>query len=357
MAPLASLFDRRAARLTVRLGIAQPILGGPMAGVTTPALVAAVGEGGGLGLLGAGMMQPSAIEQAIAQTRALTRKPFGINLFIAPQPQADAAQVARMLAKLAPYCAELGLPPPEVPARCAPDFAAQFDAVLEARLPVFSFTFGLLDRARLAALHARGTFVIGTASCVAEAKLLAELGCDAVVAQGAETGGHRASFAVPFDEGQIGLFALLPQVAAAVEIPVIAAGSVMSGAQIAAALLLGASGVQLGSALLATPECGTSPAYKAALAQATDTATQVTRSFSGRPARGLRNRFMQEIGEADIPDYPIQNALTAPLRAAANAQGRAEFVSLWAGQGAALACAEPTAAVMSRLIEEFDALV
>jgi nitronate monooxygenase len=153
------------------------------------------------------------------------------------------------------------------------------------------------------------------------------------------------------------LFALLPQVAAVVDIPVIAAGSVMTGAHIAAALLLGASGVQLGSALLRAPECGTSPAYKTALAQATDAGTQVTRSFSGRPARGLRNRFMEEVGEADIPDYPLQNALTAPLRAAANAQGRAEFVSLWAGQGAALARAEPAAAVLRRLIEEFDPLL
>ncbi|MFN7570187.1 MAG: NAD(P)H-dependent flavin oxidoreductase [Betaproteobacteria bacterium] len=357
MPKVQSPTQQRAAQLCARLGIAQPILGGPMAGVTTPALVAAVGDSGGLGLLGCGMMQPAAIEQAIAQTRALTRKPFGANLFITPQPQPDPAQIERMQRRLAPYYAEFGLPLPALPERAAPDFAAQFDAVLEARLPVFSFTFGLLDRARLDALHARGTFVIGTASCVAEAKLLAELGCDAVVAQGAETGGHRGTFAVPFEQGLVGLFALLPQMAAAVEVPVIAAGSVMSGAQIAAALLLGASGVQLGSALLATPECGTSAAYKAALAQATDTGTQVTRSFSGRPARGLRNRFMQEVGETDIPDYPLQNALTAPLRAAANAQGRGEFVSLWAGQGAALARAEPTAAVMSRLIEEFDALV
>jgi nitronate monooxygenase len=353
----AQILSEQAARLTTRLGIAHPILGGPMAGVTTPALVAAVSASGGLGLLGCGMMPPAAIEQAIADTLKLTEAPFGINLFITPQPAADAAQIERMRPRLARFYDDLGLTLPPAPASYAPDFAAQFDVVLHARLPVFSFTFGLLDRARLDALHARGVFVIGTATCVAEAKALAELGCDAVIAQGAESGGHRGSFAVPFEHAQVGLFALLPQIAAAVDIPVIAAGAVMSGAQIGAALLLGAAGVQLGSALLRTPECGTSPAYKAALAQATDTATAVTRSFSGRPARGLRNRFMQEIGEADIPDYPIQNALTGPLRAAANAQGRGELVSLWAGQAAALARAEPAAAVLRRLIQEFDALV
>jgi nitronate monooxygenase len=346
----------RAARLTGRLGIAQPIFGGPMAGVTTPALVAEVSNAGGLGIWGCGMMPPAAITQAVADTRKLTGRPFGLNLFITPQPVVDAAQVERMRAKLAPYYAELGVALPPVPASVAPDFAAQFETALEAKLPVFSFTFGLLDRAQVDALHARGAFVIGTASCVAEARAIAALGCDAVVAQGAETGGHRGSFAVPFEQAQVGLFALLPQIAAAVEIPVIAAGAVMTGAQIGAALLLGASGVQLGSALLRTPECGTSAGYKAALGQATDIDTQVTRAFSGRPARGLRNRFMDEVGEADVPEYPIQNALTGPLRAAANAQGRAEFVSLWAGQGAALARAEPVAAVLRRLIEEFESL-
>jgi nitronate monooxygenase len=354
----ADLIRRRAARLASLLGIEHAIVGGPMAGVNTPELAAAVSNAGGLGSIGCGMMEPEAIEAAIGKIRALTDKPFAVNLFITPQPAADDAQVLRMQARLARYRAELGLPRGKLPATFAPDFSAQFDAVLAARVSVLSFTFGALDGGRLAALHAQGTKVVGTATCVREARQLAELGCDAVVASGIEAGGHRATFAVPFEAAQAGLFALLPQVAAAVEVPVIAAGGVMTAEQVAAALLLGASGVQLGSALLRTPECGASAAYKAALEGIDDTDTRLTRAFSGRWARGVVNRFMQEIeAGGDIPEYPIQNRLTQDIRAAANAQGRPEFISLWAGQAAGLARTEPAGEVVRRLRQEFEALL
>ena len=353
------LIRDRAARLTALLAVELPIIGGPMAGVTTPALAAAVSNAGGLGSLGVGMMETAAIEQAIADTRALTSKPFAVNLFITPQPTVDGEQVTRMIGRLARYRAELGLPRQKLPSVFAPDLAAQFDAVLAARVPVVSFTFGALDAARIDALHAQGAKVIGTATCVREAKQLAALGCDAIVASGIEAGGHRATFAVPFEAAQVGLFALLPQVAAAVELPVIGAGGVMTAEHAAAALLLGASGVQLGSALLRTPESGASDAYKAALIDVEDIGTRQTRAFSGRPARGVVNRMMAELDAvaADVPPYPIQNKLTAELRAEANRQGRAEFVSLWAGQSVALATALPAAEVVRRMGAGLEQLI
>jgi nitronate monooxygenase len=348
----------RAARLTSLLGIEQAIVGGPMAGVNTPELVAAVSNAGGLGSIGCGMMEPPAIEAAIRRIRELTDRPFAVNLFITPQPVADEAQVLRMQAKLARYRTELGLPRGKLPTAFAPEFSEQFDAVLAARVPVFSFTFGALDAPRREALQAQGARVLGTASCVREAEQLAELGCDAIVVSGIEAGGHRPTFAVPAHAAQIGLFALLPQVAAAVQRPLIAAGGVMTAEQIGAALLLGASGVQLGSALLRSPECGASAAYKDALAGIEDTSTRLTRAFSGRWARGVVNRFMQEIDAAgDIPEYPIQNRLTQDIRAAANAQGRAECVSLWAGQAAGLSTTEPAGDVVRRLQRDLEALL
>ncbi len=353
----ADLIRQRSARLTSLLKVAQPIIGGPMAGVNTPELVAAVSNAGGLGSLGCGMMSPEQIDASIRRLRELTDQPFAVNLFITPQPAADEAQIIRMQARLARYRAELDLPRAKLPSTFAPDFAAQFDVVAAARPQVFSFTFGLLDRERVSALREQGTLVIGTATCVREASAIVDAGCDAVVASGVEAGGHRASFAAPFEQAQVGLFALLPQVAAAVKIPVIAAGGVMTAEQIAAALLLGASGVQLGSALLRSPECGASDAYKAALARVEDIGTRLTRAFSGRPARGVINRFMQEIEAAgDIPEYPIQNKLTQEIRAAANAQNKAEYISLWAGQAIALARTEPAGEVVRRLAEELSTL-
>jgi nitronate monooxygenase len=364
MPTVTHLIRHRAARLTALLGVRHPIVGGPMAGVGTPALTAAVSNAGGLGALGVGMMEPAAIEEAIAETRALISAhggdpPFAVNLFVTPQPAVDAEQVTRMIGRLARYRGELGLPRQKIPSVFAPDFDSQFDAVLAARVPVVSFTFGVLDAKRIDALHAQGARVIGTATCVREARQLAAAGCDAIVASGIEAGGHRATFAVPFEAAQVGLFALLPQVAAAVDVPVIAAGGVMTAEQVAAALLLGASGVQLGSALLRAPESGASAAYKEALAGVEDIGTRQTRAFSGRPARGVVNRMMMELAtvEADIPAYPVQNRLTQELRAEANRQGRAEFISLWAGQAAALARAEPAAGIVRRLVADLDSLL
>jgi nitronate monooxygenase len=350
---------QRAARLTGLLGVAQPIVGAPMAGASTPALVAAVSNGGGLGSLPCAILPPAQIEQAIRSTRELTNKPFAINLFITPTPQPQPREIEAMQTLLDRYRAELGIASPPLPSAFAPDFAEQFDVVLAADVPVFSFTFGALDRRRLDALRVRGTRVIGTATCVKEARMLDELGVDAIAAQGFEAGAHRGTFAVPMDDAQVGLFALLPQMAAAVDVPVIAAGAIASGAGVAAALLLGACGAQIGTAFLRTPECMLADAHKAQLAQATDIDTRLTRAFSGRHARGIANRLMDEVESSglDIPPYPIQNALTRDLRQAAGKQGRAEFLSLWAGQAASLARAEPAGVVMQRIVNELQQLL
>ncbi|MGE5665617.1 MAG: NAD(P)H-dependent flavin oxidoreductase [Betaproteobacteria bacterium] len=356
---LAADLRRRAAALTDLLGVRLPVIGAPMAGVSTPQLVAAVSEAGGLGSLACGMMEPAQIEAAIREVRTLTAKPFAVNLFITPQPQPEMAAIERMLAVIAPLRADLGLSPVELPADFAPDFDAQFAAVEAARVPVVSYTFGGLREREAEALRAQGVILIGTANTVREVKVLREAGCHAVVAQGHEAGGHRAFFESPPEGAQVGLFALLPQAARVAGVPLVAAGAVMDGAGIAAALTLGASGVVLGTALLRAPESGAAPARNAAPRHADDAATRATRAISGRPARGIANRLMDTLEASGVPapDYPIQNALTGGLRRAAAAAGRADGLALWAGQGVALASSAPAADTVRRLWNEFEALL
>jgi nitronate monooxygenase len=202
-------------------------------------------------------------------------------------------------------------------------------------------------------------FVMGTATTVGEAVELERRGVDAVIAQGAEAGGHRGTFAVPFEHGMIGTMALVPQVASSVGVPVVASGGIMDGRGIAAALALGASAVQMGTAFLACHESGIPAAYRDALTSATEARTALTRAFSGRPARGIANRFMEEMGDAgdDVLPFPLQNALTRPLRDAAGRQGRAEFLSLWAGQAVGLARSMRAADLVARLAAETDAVL
>jgi nitronate monooxygenase len=342
-------------RLTRLLGIQYPLVLGPMAGLSTPELAAAVSRVGGLGSLGAGMMAPENIRKAIQATKQLTSQPFAVNLFITPRPEVDSPVLEAMNQRLDVYRRELGIPRANVE-RFAPDFEEQFQAVMEEGVAVFSFTFGLLPEDKVRALKQRGTVVIGTATCVREARALEALGVDAVVAQGFEAGGHRGTFLVPFEEAQVGLFALVPQMAASVRVPVIASGGIMNGRGIMAAMLLGAAGAQLGSAFLGCPESSASPAYRVALKRAEDTSTTLTWAFSGRPARGIRNRFMAEVGSTGIPPYPLQNALTRDIRDAAAKQGQADFLSLWAGQAVGMATGKPAAEVATDIIEELNTL-
>ncbi len=349
----------RPAPLFARLGVALPIVQGPMTGSDTPALAAAVSEAGGLGMLGCGMRSPAAMAEAAAEVRRRTAQPFGMNLFVQATPAPDADTVREALDRLAPLYAEFGLQP-AVPAQWCEDFAAQFEALVEARPAVASFTFGILDARQVERLQAAGCTVIGTATTVAEARAWADVGADAVCASGLETGGHRGTFLAGFEASMVGTLALVPQcVDALAGLPVIAAGGIMDGRGIAAAQALGAQGVQMGTAFLACPESAIGPAYRAALAAAGETDTRITRVFSGRPARGIVNATMERLAafEAAVPAYPVQNALTGPVRKAAAAQGRADALALWAGQGVAAARPMPAGELVAVLEREWRAAV
>lgn len=343
--------------LTRRLGLALPIVQAPMAGgPTSPELVAAVSQAGGLGSLGASFMSGKAILEACRRIRELTDRPFAVNLFVPEDHAPDVATLAAASAALDPYRAEVGLePPPPRPPYLQP-FAEQLEAVLEARVPVYSFCFGIPEDAVLDRLREVGAQLIGTATTVSEALLLEEAGVDAIVAQGFEAGGHRGSFAVPYDHGLIGLMALVPQVADAVAVPVIAAGGIMDGRGIAAALALGASAAQLGTAFLGADECGWGASHRAALWQGREDTTALTDAFTGKPARGLRNRFMVEAFERHLPKapYPAQYGLGVDLYRKAAAVGRHDLMAVWAGQGVAALRRCPAAELVRTLARELE---
>lgn len=327
-------------RLAARLGIAYPIIQAPLAGAAaTPALVAAVSDAGGLGSLGGGYLAPDALRAAIRAIRGLTDRPFAVNLF-APEPAgADPGRIAAMHARLAPYRAAVGLAAAPLPERYAESFAAQAAVGLDERVPVFSFVFGIPPADLLEAFRARGVTLVGTATTVREARAIAAAGVDAIVAQGSEAGGHRATFLGPAERGLIGTMALVPQVADAVDLPVIAAGGIMDGRGVVAALALGAAGAQMGTAFLTAAESGAPAAQKEAVLASEDESTTLIRAISGKPARGIPNRLSEALAAPDdaLLPYPIQHALTRDIRRAAGQRGRADLLALWAGQGAPLA--------------------
>jgi nitronate monooxygenase len=324
--------------LCARLGIPYPIIQAPMASVTTPGLVAAVSNAGGLGSLGALTLPARAIVEQSAAIRTLTKNPFNLNLFVLDPARIDDAQIARVLKLLAPAHAELGLPPPKALTSYGQSLQDQLDAIVEAKPRVASFHIGLLDACAVARLKQAGIFVIGSATNVAEAKAWVASGADAVCAQGAEAGGHRGTFIGDVQASMIGTMALVPQVVDAVDVPVIAAGGIMDGRGIAAALALGAQAVQLGTTFLSSAEASTPPVWRNALRTAVDTSTTLTKAFTGRHARGIANEFMRYMvaHEDDLPPYSVHSALTGDMRRAAAGAGRGEFLSMWAGQAASL---------------------
>ena len=324
-------------------------------GGDTPALVAAVSEAGGFGSIGAAYLTPEQIAATCAAVRAKTRRPFGINLF-APQPPPLDVEASSAVSRVAPFFAQLGLAAPTAPSPPVSGFDAQLAAAIDGGASLFSFTLGMLPAAAVAAIQAKGLVLAGTATTVDEAVALERAGVDVVVAQGSEAGGHRGTFDnAKADSSLIGTLALVPQIVDAVRVPVIASGGIMDGRGIAAALALGAGAAQLGTAFLTCDEAGVPDAYKQAILDAHEDETRVTRAFSGRAARGIVNRFMREIDAAgDVLPFPLQNSLTRPLRTAAATQGRAEFLSLWAGQGVRMARRQTAADLVAALVQEAD---
>jgi nitronate monooxygenase len=317
-----------------RFGLSIPIVQAPMLGATDSRIVTAVSGTGAMGTLAAGALAPSVIADEIGKLKKLG-KPFGANLLVVPKTSPDPETVAQAVHRLAKWRREFGLPEDFRPNRWSEDFRSQLDALIEAAPPAVSFTFDLVSREDIAAFHKRGTYVMGTATDVREARAWAEVGADAIVAQGYEAGGHHGTFMSDGNDRAIGTFALVPAIRNATDLPVIAAGGVMDGNGIAAALLLGADAVQMGTAFLLTPEAIISPPWRNALKNAPDDATRLTRVYSGRYARGIENRFMREFRptEKDVPAYPIQNALTGELRRISGQAGWPDALSLWAGQG------------------------
>jgi nitronate monooxygenase len=337
------------------LRIDHPIVQAPMAAISTAPLAAAVSKGGALGSIGSATMSA---EEVTAQVRALreqTGRPFNLNFFVHRPPRNDEAVAGRMRARLERYRVELGaaeLPAPETGVR--PFDAATLELLLELRPPVVSFHFGLPDAGALATLRSAGVRILASATTVAEAKLLEDAGVDAVIAQGAEAGGHRGTFAASYAEGEIGTMALVPQIVAAVRVPVIAAGGIMDGRGIAAALALGAAGAQLGTAFLGCPEAQIDPLYRQTLFEPRAARTRLTTLFTGRPARVIVTRFLEEMAdeEGHTPEFPLQRAFTAPLARAASARGDAAFLAMYAGQGAPLVRWLPAGELVATLVQE-----
>ena len=340
-----------------RLGIELPIMQAPMGGgPSTPELVAAVSNAGGLGSLGAPYLTPEQILDAVRRVRALTERPFAVNLFAGAYQTENAIDPAPMLALLGEAHAALGLPPPVLPALPPDPFAAQLAAVLEARPPIFSFTFGIPKPQEIARLRARDIAIVGTATSVAEARLLEAAGVDGILAQGSGAGAHRGTFSDRFEDAMVPTLELVHGISRAVELPVTASGGLMNGADIRAALEAGATAAALGTAFLACPESGASETYKQAVLAARADTTVITRAFSGRPARGIANAFIASMRDhqAAILPYPLQNALTRAMRGAAAERGDSGFLSLWAGTGVARARALPAGELMSILAAEIS---
>jgi len=330
-----------------------PIVAAPMAGgASTPELVAAVSGAGGFGFLAAGYLTPDALAGQIGRTRELTEAPFGVNLFV-PGPD-SAADLEAYRRRLRVEAGRLGVEPGE-PRWDDDAYSAKLEVVLAERVPVVSFTFGCPEPAVVERVHAAGAQVVVTVTTPDEARRAAAVGADAVCVQGSDAGGHRGVFTddgtTPGGGELYGTLAALRLVTAAVELPVIAAGGLVHGADVAAVLAAGAVAAQLGTAFLRCPEAGTGATYRAALA-AGGRATALTRAFTGRPARGLVNRFLVEQGPHAPAAYPQVHHMTRPLRAAAAAAGDVEGLHLWAGQTYTLAQEVPAAELVARLHEQ-----
>jgi nitronate monooxygenase len=333
------------------LGMEFPIVQAPMAGVQGSALAVAVSSAGGLGSLPCASLDLGALRRELTTITAQTTKPYNVNFFCHAAREPDAEREREWRRLLAPYYAELGLDVEAVPAGAAraPFDAAFADVLSEFKPPVVSFHFGLPSGDLLARVRAWGAKVLSSATTVEEARWLEARGVDAIIAQGVEAGGHRGMFLSEDAGTQVGTLALVPQMARAVRVPVIAAGGIADPGGIAAAIALGAVGVQIGTAYLLCPEATTRDVHRAALKSDAASVTALTNVFSGRPARGIVNRIMRELGFINpaAPVFPYAGAALAPLRAKAESLGSGDFSSLWAGQNVT-GCSEIPAGLLTR---------
>jgi nitronate monooxygenase len=348
-------------RILDLFGIDIPIIQAPMAGATTPEMVIAVSEAGGLGSLPSAQYNAEQLRAALDTIRAATKKPINVNFFAHTMPENDPARQMAWRARLAPYYVEAGLDPTApVPTGGRAPFDTSFCEIVEVYRPeVVSFHFGLPDTGLVQRVRATGAKIISSATTVAEARWLAERGVDAVIAMGFEAGGHRGNFLTQDMATQVGTMALVPQIADAVTVPVIAAGGIADGRGIAAAFALGAAAAQIGTSYLFTPEVKIPPVHRAALEHAGDDNTALTNVFTGRPARGVMNRIMREVGPLShlAPAFPTAGGALAPLRAKAEAADSGDFTNLWSGQAAKLARSLPSAELTAILANDAIALM
>jgi nitronate monooxygenase len=340
------------------LGITHPVVQAPMSGFTPPALAGAVSNAGGLGSIGCAGLPPAIVREQVAALRQMTNRPFNLNFFVHSHPGSDAQATARMQAGLKPYFDEFGLGPVPEPKDPFPSFDEERLAlVLEHRPRVVSFHLGLPEASMMRPIKEAGCIIMSSATTVAEAGSLAAGGADVVIAQGFEAGGHRGTFSDTPGAGMVGTMALVPQVVDAVHIPVVAAGGIADGRGVAAAFALGASGVQIGTAFLGCPEASVSPLHRAQLRIAKDDGTELTRAFTGRPARALRNRFIIEMANAEPLGFPRQASLVAPLWQLPSEEARAAFVPVWAGQAASLMRDLPADKLVENLVAEAQSII
>lgn len=353
---------RAGAGLTTRLGIEYPIIQGPLGGLTSQRLTAAVSNFGGLGSFGAHGLRPDAIREVIREIRSLTTKPFAMNLWVSMEdegaPSSDERAFRRGLSHLSKHIEEVGgvLPSftPYEPVR----FEDQVRVLLEENVPAFSFIYGIPPKEVLDECRRRGIATIGTATTVDEAVAVEEAGADVVVASGFEAGGHRGSFQRPSEESLVGVIALVPQVVDAVSLPVVAAGGIADARGVVAAFALGASGVQMGTVFLSCEESGASPSHREILLTREAGTTALTRGFTGRLARGVRNQLLDELNRegTEVLPYPLQRALVRHLSVPAEKAGRWEFLPLWAGQSARLSRCEDVHAFLGDLVAQVSGI-
>jgi nitronate monooxygenase len=345
-------------RLLDLFGVELPIIAAPMANFAFIDMAIAVAEAGGLGALPCAALKPDQIREGVAAFRARSQKPLALNFFCHQEEKADPTRDEAWLKRIAPYFVELGVEPPSLPlSRGHPPFGeGQCAAIEELKPDIVSFHFGLPAPDLLARVKDTGTKIVSSATSLREAIWLAERRVDAIIAQGAEAGGHRAMFLETDVATQVGTFALVRAIVEAVQVPVIAAGGIADGRGVAAALALGASAAQIGTAYLTCPESTISPLHRQALADP-KRETAITNVLTGRPARGIVNRFMREQGPIDgtAPVFPFARPAIAPLRAKAEAQGSTDFSPLWSGQAAKLPPPMPAAELTRRFAEEASA--